>query len=1164
MIERAATCLKNGGRHLLRLRKNSFPKRRSLHSAFWSHGAGDIDLPEWWLAFLQVPVANTQLWETRQNSYAAFNLSSDGLGLGILEFLYPTRTLAFLRSYVTKDTTTWSLRRPAQNPAQGRRAYTSTADQPVLSRKSSGTKCRRSATQEVDIYGRDVRAQETILRETLQSLIYDETRTPDLSRLEMVYRDMRNLSVSIDSKDLVQLLDILKNSYPASEFTTLVQKEQQKQEVRVPQHELRMRFDNLLNAKDGPSLIRELLQVFKQLQDSPITPNAEDITRLFELFARSTENFALQETQNFFDAIPKKKQQASHYDHAIAAAVKRNDLGSAMAMNDECTLRFGTTDGSLLILEHTINNSRWSDAAHVWQLLTSTKRQSSMPEELGLGHVLKDMPLPEQFEKAIASIAYALQRIKADGTAKADKACRLAQSLASAALKTHPTDLDADLQSRLVERIFTLQGTLGCSPASFVRDAILQNLSVAQFKTSPAHDALAMQMYRKFRKDVNFVPSEELLSSLLKRSDLISNRGDLNMIYHDCQVHGISMSPRDLLVFASNFARHGDLDMVIKVSKEAPYTDRRSHARHYANHLLTACFRRADLSRAVQIFDSLGEEFGHQPSVVNWNTLLATYSRVRDKEGAMARFDSLIDAGVRPDSSTYAILMTMFARGSDYQATQMLYERAMSESVELSFEMVDALVLAQTTNNRAREAEQTLEETLELDLKASRRPELFVEGDQSRTRMWNTLLGHYAMIGHLDKVAALQKRMYSAKIAFNSATYGCLISAFCIKNKPEVAMKILKKVMPDARIRPTELHYAIIMSSFLAQNNVASVFHLAKHMKRAGVKRAVSTQNALIRASALNDERIVPDSLGEEAEFTATRAEKALNRTLDQLDPTQLASLGPTMYSGSAPNVALYASYFPFMIALYGRHKRFDKVTEMYNKFLSTSREFDPEGKDPAPTMMLSSLMTAYHEAGEHEETDKCWNLALQQAKKTACASNADTSRPGWVLHKHRHLLALHLNTHMMSLAARARVDDIATVIESLQEAGYSLATLNWNKYVQVLTQGDRALKAYEICEQKLMDGWPGWDQMGSKNHLKRKFYGTMSVKNWEKERPFPDYETLVYLASAYLDVQAMPYGRGKSLLHDFERVGPRAIEAVVRMPRFQHDELQARLLSRE
>ncbi|KAL8866615.1 MAG: hypothetical protein Q9174_006195 [Haloplaca sp. 1 TL-2023] len=624
------------------------------------------------------------------------------------------------------------------------------------------------------------------------------------------------------------------------------------------------------------------------------------------------------------------------------------------------------------------------------------------------------------------------------------------------------------------------------------------------------------------------------------------------------------MSERDMLVFASKFARHGNINMVYKVSKQEPHTDRTSNARCYATHLLTACFRRADLSRAVQMFDSLEKESGHQPSIVESNTLLATYSRVKDKEGAMARFDSLVNAGFRPNSSTYAILMKMFAKDSDYQATQMLYERAMSESVELSFEMVDALVLAQTINGRVREAEQTLEESLELNLKASRRPEVFVEGDQSRTRMWNTLLGHYAMTGQLDKVAALQKRMASANIAFNSATYGCLISAFCIKNKPEVAMKILKSVMPDARIRPTELHYAIIMSSFIAQNNVNNVFHLAKHMKSRGLKPAVSTQNALIRASAKVDEREKPDGLGEEANFTATRAEKLLDQTLDRLDPAQLASLGPIIYSGSAPNVALYASYFPFMIALYGRHKRFDKVTELYDKFLSTSRKFDPEGKDPAPILMLSALMTAYHEAGEYEEIDKCWDLALQQAKRVACPSNGDTSQPGWVLYKHRHLLDQHLNTYMMSLAARSRVDEIATVIESLHEAGYALANINWNKYVQVLTQGDRAPLAYEICETKLMDGWPGWDQMGSKNHLKRKFYGPLSPKGWERERPFPDYETLVYLASAYLDVQAMPYGRGKSLLHEFERVAPRAVEAVVRMPRFEFDELQARLLSRD
>ncbi|KAL8866711.1 MAG: hypothetical protein Q9174_006133, partial [Haloplaca sp. 1 TL-2023] len=524
MIERAATCLKIGGRHLLRLRKHSLSKTRSLHSAFWSHGAGDIDLPAWWLAFLQVPAANTQLWESRHSPYAAFNLSSDGIGLRILEFLYPYRTLAFLRRYAVKDTTTWRKRRPAPSPAQGCRAYTSTADQPVVPWKERPKKGIRSAAEEVNMYHHDVHAQEAILQVTLRSLIYDELQAPDLSRLEMVYQDMRKLSVPIDAKDLVQLLHILEKSYPQSELATLVQTQQKDEEVRVRKRELRTRFDSLLIAEDGPLKTRELLQVFRQLQDLPITPNAEDITRLFEMLGRSSAAFELQETQNLFNAIPEKNRKASHYNYAIAAAIKGNDLSSAMTMNDESALRFDITDGSLLIFDHAINNSRWADAAHVWHLLTSAKRKSSMSEEQGIGHIVKGMPLSEQIEKASASIAYALERIKIDGTVKAAKVYRFAQSLASEALKTHRMDFDAPLQFRLVESTCKLQKIWNGSSANFMQDAILQNLSVAEARRSPVHDATAMRLYRNFRKNVNFMPSRELLSSLLNRADSISSR----------------------------------------------------------------------------------------------------------------------------------------------------------------------------------------------------------------------------------------------------------------------------------------------------------------------------------------------------------------------------------------------------------------------------------------------------------------------------------------------------------------------------------------------------------------------------------------------------------------------------------------------------------------
>lgn len=322
-------------------------------------------------------------------------------------------------------------------------------------------------------------------------------------------------------------------------------------------------------------------------------------------------------------------------------------------------------------------------------------------------------------------------------------------------------------------------------------------------------------------------------------------------------------------------------------------------------------------------------------------------------------------------------------------------------------------------------------------------------------------------------------------------------------------------------------------------------------MLRRGLSPTIRTQGALMRASFKMDEQSQPDALLEEGTFTAVRAEEVLSQTLESLDLSQ-----------ESPSSNLYSSYFPYMMALYGRHKRFDKVAELYNKFISITRKFDPDGEATPPVEMLSALMHSYHSAGEHDETEKCWYLALEKAKESARKTDADTSQPDWVLHRYRTLLAQHLTIYMNCLQATSRVEEIGPLITSLQEAGFWLSAYNWNKYVQILVQEGRALSAYELCEKELMDGWPGWEQLGSRHHMKRKLHTTWAPKKWEFVRRFPNYETLVYLAGAYLDAQGMPYDRGNQLLNDYERVAPRATEAVIKMPRFK-DEIQDRLLNR-
>ncbi|MCJ1402106.1 hypothetical protein MMC11_005325 [Xylographa trunciseda] len=127
MLERATGCLKDGGRRLLRLNSRSIRTRRSLHSAFWCHGAGDIDLPSWWISLLQQPppekITHSQsIVDTAKNCLSAGLL--DG---GFLDFLYPAKTLSLIHKLAIRDVKQVSHRsyRPSKQAAI--RLYTSEA-----------------------------------------------------------------------------------------------------------------------------------------------------------------------------------------------------------------------------------------------------------------------------------------------------------------------------------------------------------------------------------------------------------------------------------------------------------------------------------------------------------------------------------------------------------------------------------------------------------------------------------------------------------------------------------------------------------------------------------------------------------------------------------------------------------------------------------------------------------------------------------------------------------------------------------------------------------------------------------------------------------------------------------------------------------------------------
>ncbi|PMD47360.1 TPR-like protein [Hyaloscypha variabilis F] len=93
MLERTAGCLESGSlRRLLPSSKKSLKSRRTLHSSFWHHGAGDLELSPIWAALVRATEPANQHSEVSRRS-------STSQSAMLLDFLYPAGTINFLRQY---------------------------------------------------------------------------------------------------------------------------------------------------------------------------------------------------------------------------------------------------------------------------------------------------------------------------------------------------------------------------------------------------------------------------------------------------------------------------------------------------------------------------------------------------------------------------------------------------------------------------------------------------------------------------------------------------------------------------------------------------------------------------------------------------------------------------------------------------------------------------------------------------------------------------------------------------------------------------------------------------------------------------------------------------------------------------------------------------------
>ena len=1100
MIERAAGCLEKGGTCLSRaVSRNPLRSHRLIRSTFWAHGAGNIDLPAWWIALLQLPQAKDTSKSVQDTARPKF-----------LDFLYPSATLAFAEKCVSTDPAVFRRQRQTRPAARRSRAYASfTAEASV------------NASHDLSHHEAEITSHQPPPEAALGDKSHAET--------------------------------------------------------------LLVRLDQLLLVDDHEASHTELWKIYLHLRNQSVTLHPRQIVKFLRCLARSDTKENLKRLLELFDSIPKESRKSIHYSYAISAALNHDHLEAAVRLHAEALSSIHVPIGTSSLLSYVIERELWQIAIETWQAYWSHEEMYPQRTDIWIG--VDTIPLPELWGRASSAIDFAagMTELTDSSAAAASREFALQLTLRSFALRNFTDDNvhkatniyglrrvkvfrdpNRQFHSRLLKpgvvetqhpnidrhrQLFDKAIRLQAPTAELYEAAIYQVLS---FK-SLLYVTQALKYYQIFRENAHKTPTLQLLEALLEQICEVHSEAGIFLILNDYRYYYRKLSAKAFRKAIPEFAFQGNRKAVEDLLDEFVAWKGTITGSNIANAILHVCIRRGEVKRAVESFLEMESRYGFKPDLWSFNAVIETHARVGDIEGASEWYNRLLDSDFKPNGRTLIPLMAMFAKRGNLDAVQQLLRQSEVYGVETNIAMIDTLVLAQVKNDQLETAETLVYDALETVEKVPHK---------SRTRMWNYLLNAFAMRGDLDKVTTLHRKMRAEKIPSNATTFAALMHGLSIKRQAAAAYRILTEIMPQLGILPTALHYAICMSGYLLDKSYRRVFTLYAEMLKRDLRPDTSVHNVLIRAAVAIDSRKnqLTDSAPDDQQYELAR--QTFEQALKDQDPKLLATTDPIKFVGANRlDESFSSSYFSYFIFIFGTQKAMEDVKSLYQRFEDTKRDLRMDIEDIPPIQMLSALMLANLRDKDYEAVDQCWEMSLNGARKLARRVGARKSEPGWVLPARRFILNVHLRIYLRSLVLRSRHKDIPELLEQLHQCGYELDSKTWNYYIQILVQDDKVLFAFELCEKELMSGWKGWEPSNVR-YIKRVLH-YRQPKQLEPHRRLPSYETLVYLAAAFVDAQSsVSVGGGKPMSQQLFDVAPKTVDAVYHLPRF-NDPLQRRLLQR-
>lgn len=648
------------------------------------------------------------------------------------------------------------------------------------------------------------------------------------------------------------------------------------------------------------------------------------------------------------------------------------------------------------------------------------------------------------------------------------------------------------------------------------------------------------------------------------------------------------------------FGRSGDVSKVHSVFDRLLADHGNPKSRKLVAPVLLAHAEIGDVPGALAQFQRMQTEFRLEPNTVCWNIVLTAYVNANDLEGVSTQFSKMAQAGVKPDSHTFGILMGICANRGDVPGVRRLLQQAEERRVPITIVMLGTVAQAYISSGRVDLAEQLANQCLNMKL------------DGSPMRTWNSILMQYAFRIDHGAFKRVSQRMEEAGLKPDAMTHAADLLRLALIGSAEKARMTLRRLHKEGSVHATEVHYAIVLLAYVKQRNLP----MALQILQEAVARFPESGLAMTLKNF--EAEIAPDlDMAKENGLDLT-AEERLKRVeillIESIANRNITALASTL-SSDAPKNGVASSFtswsHEYLIRQYGANGAIELARGLFDKHL-VDRQADShsngQSTPPAPLRLINSIMTANLSAGQFKEVDECWKLALESGIKEASRLHVDeqveqhlklekssTEPPSpnpaeptkiEIIPARRFALSQPLSIYMRSLSARNEPERIADVVAEVEEIGFELSTFNWTIFVRMLSESDNfelVSEAFRVHEKRFMPNWPGWNRLKNGQLFKpsgtprgtyllenpnapeqsKHYLGREAGKYWSNVAPEflqPSYLTVVYLSAALERMRNLSVVRGGTELDQLFHLAPQTLEAISKMP-YLRDKFQGTMV---